>query len=332
MEPTILSRYRPAIVDGLQRALAGDGPLRGVLRYHVGLEDESGTPAQPRGKLIRPSLALRIAEELAENPEVVLSAAVSLELVHEFSLIHDDVQDTDEMRRGRPTVWSRWGKPQAINAGDLMLSVALVEARPAGGEVLGRILDAVIEMVEGQALDVWFETRWPSMEEYTAMIDRKTGALFCCACELGAIIAGAPPGMRDRLIGIGREFGRAYQIRDDLLGIWGSESKLGRPIGADLRRGKKSYPVVAAAAKAGRRDRRALSEALTVERLSDAAVDRIITMMGRLGIPEDGAHEVSEHLERIVTKLEGLPLSEAGVGELTAMCESLRWAPEQGAR
>ena len=324
MEPTFLSRFRSTIVEGLRRVLSGDLPLRSVLRYHVGLEDEFGASAEAPGKLIRPSIILLIAEVLGGDTEAALPAAVSLELVHEFSLIHDDLQDGDEMRRGRPTVWCRWGESQAINAGDLMLALAMTEARVAGDKALGRLLDAAIEMIEGQALDVSFEARWSNMDEYTAMIDKKTGALFRCACELGAIVAGAPREVRDRLNELGRELGRAYQIRNDLLGIWGSESELGRPIGADLRRRKTSYPVVAAAGRAGDGERRILEDAFAVETLSDDALSRVVETMGRLCVREDGAQEVNVHLEAVLSTSKRLPISEDGMRQMRELCDSLR--------
>jgi geranylgeranyl diphosphate synthase type I len=324
VEPRLVARYRSTIEDGLRRALAGDAPLRAVLRVHVGLEDESGVPTEALGKLIRPVILLFIAEELGDDPDAALSAAVSLELVHEFSLIHDDLQDGDKTRRGRPTVWSRWGEPQAINAGDLMLALALVEAGSAGDKALGRLLDAVIEMVEGQALDVSFEARWPSMGEYTAMTDKKTGALFRCACELGVILCGVPRETRRRLSEVGRELGRAVQIRNDLLGIWGSESVLDEPIGADLRRRKKTYPLVAAMAKADEGERRALEVALAVETISGEAAERIVETMERLRVREDGVHRVNEHLEHVLSEWERLPLTKTGMDGMEELCESLR--------
>ena len=230
MEPKPFAGYRPILVEELRRVLAGGGPLRSVLRYHVGLEDASSAPAEALGKLIRPSLTLLIADELDGDPRAAVTAAVALELVHEFSLIHDDVQDRDEVRRGRPTVWRQWGEAQAINAGDLMLVLALAEAGRAGDAVRERVLGATVEMIEGQALDVSFDGL-TTLGEYTAMIDRKTGALFRCACELGGIFAGASPEVRERLNGIGRELGRAYQIRDDLRD--------------DLRPARTPYSVVA---------------------------------------------------------------------------------------
>ena len=273
MEPKPFAGYRPILVAELRRVLAGEGPLRTVLRYHVGLEDASGAPVEALGKLIRPSLTLLVAAELGGDPRAAVPAAAALELVHEFSLIHDDVQDRDEVRRGRPTVWRRWGEAQAINAGDLMLALALAEAGRAGDAVRERVVDATVEMIEGQALDVSFDVV-TTLDEYTDLIDRKTGALFRCACELGGIVAGASPKVREHLDGIGRELGRAYQIRDDVLD--------------DLRPPKKLYPVVAATEKG------------------------------------DGANAVNAHLENVMRQAQRLPFGERGVGEIRALCESLR--------
>jgi len=273
VEPKPFAGYRPILVEELRRVLAGGGPLRSVLRYHVGLEDASSAPAEALGKLIRPSLTLLIADELDGDPRAAVPAAAALELVHEFSLIHDDVQDRNEVRRGRPTVWRRWGEAQAINAGDLMLVLALAEAGRAGDAVRERVLDATVEMIEGQALDVSFDGL-TTLEEYTDLIDRKTGALFRCACELGGIVAGASPEVRERLNGIGRELGRAYQIRDDLLDA--------------LCPSKTSYPAVTAMAKG------------------------------------DRANAVNARLENVSRQAERLPFGETGLGEIRALCESLR--------
>jgi geranylgeranyl diphosphate synthase type I len=273
VEPKPFAGYRPILVEQLRRVLAGGGPLRSVLRYHVGLEDASGAPTEALGKLIRPSLTLLVAGELGGDPRAAVPAAAALELVHEFSLIHDDVQDRDEVRRGRPTVRRRWGEAQAINAGDLMLVFALAEAGRAGDAVRERVLGATVEMIEGQTLDVSFDGL-TSLEEYTDLIDRKTGALFRCACELGGIVAGASPEVRERLDGIGRELGRAYQIRDDLLD--------------GLLPQKTSYPVVTAMEKT------------------------------------DGANAVNAHIENVLREVERLPFGERGLGEIRALCDSLR--------
>ena len=164
------------------------------------------------------------------------------------------------------------------------------------------------------------------------MIDKKTGALFRCAWELGAILAGAPLETRDRLDEIGRELGRAVQIHDDLLGIWGSKSRLDKPIGDGLRRRKKSYPVVAAEGKADHGGRCMLEAAFAMKTLSDAAMREVVDTMERLGVREDGVHEVNVQLKEVLSGLERLPVSEDGIQQMREVCESLRSTLETGAR
>jgi len=330
VESTFLARYRPSIAEGLRCVLAGGEPLRSVLRYHVGLEDASGAPAEALGELIRPSLVLLVAEGLGGDREAALAAAVSLELVHEFSRIRDDVRDRARMRHGRPTVRNRCGEAEAINAGDSALAFALAVARTAGDTVLDRIVRAAIETIEDRALASSFEARWPNVDEYTDMIDRKTGALFRCACELGCVVSGAPREMRTAFDEVGRDLGRACRIRDDLREIWDNEPALGEPLGVDVRRWRTSYPVVAAATKAGEGERRMLKAAFAAETPSGGAVGKAVEMMERLGVREDGAREVDGHLGRALSKLERLPWGEDGTRRMKELCEFLRPAVPPG--
>ncbi len=334
MEPKPFAGYRPILVEELRRVLAGDGPLRSVLRYHVGLEDASGEPAEALGKLIRPSLTLLIADELGGDRRKAVAAALALELVHEFSLIHDDVQDRDEVRRGRPTVWRQWGEAQAINAGDLMLVLALAEAGRAGDAVRGRVLDATVEMIEGQALDVSFDGRCSTRKEYFGIVDRKTGALFRCACELGAIVAGVSPKVRDRLNGIGRELGRAYQIRDDfaddLLEALKRDVELGKRPVKEFRRWWTLHHLVAA-----RRKERSLLLRKLEKIGSEEDLNRLLARAPKTsGGAEAGGEaraEVNRCLENVLVAFQRLPSSESGLREIRALCESLR-LDEGGAR
>ena len=326
MEPKLFAGYRPIFVEELRRVLAGDGPLRSVVRYHVGLEDASDEPAEALGKLIRPSLTLLVADELGGDREAAVTAAVGLELVHEFSLIHDDVQDHDEVRRGRPTVWSQWGESQAINAGDLMLVLALAEAGKAGDAVRGRVLDATVEMIEGQALDASFEDRPPTFNEYIDMIDRKTGALFRCAFELGAIVAGTSSRVRERLNGIGRDLGRAYQIRDDLIDDVPEailrDMEVSRLIDELPRRLMKSYRLVAAVRRIDAVRLRALEKTDSREYLK-ALLARESEASDEI-VPQEGRAEVNRCLENVLVGFQRLPFSEKGMSEIRALCESLR--------
>jgi geranylgeranyl diphosphate synthase type I len=195
MKLAFLDKYRDVLRAGLAQALHGDDATRQMLRYHVGLEAANGKRADALGKLLRPGLALFVAGELGADLSSAMPAAVALELVHNFSLIHDDIEDGDTQRRGRATIWSLIGVAKAINAGDLMSTLALLEGAKTSPEALGCLLDAMRDLVDGQSLDLDFESRWVTPSEYRAMIQLKTGALFRCAFELAGIVAAVPPEM-----------------------------------------------------------------------------------------------------------------------------------------
>ncbi len=316
MELTILDRHRTDIEGGLSRALAGEGPLRTMLRYHVGLADADGAPAHHTGKLLRPSLVLFVARQLGATEATALPAAVGLELIHGFSLIHDDIQDRDRLRRGRPAVWTVWGVEQAINAGDLMQAIAIETALAATPTAAARLLRATVEMIEGQALDLAFERRPVSATEYTGMIDRKTGALIRCAFELGGIVAGAGDGTCDQLAELGQEAGRAFQIRDDLLGIWGDANVLGKATGSDIRRRKKTLPIVLLFEHAGR-DVTAELEAIydtssTDVPLGDDDVEQVLDRLDRFEIRSACETMAQRHVDRAIDRIAALPFSGEG--------------------
>jgi len=319
---TLLDRYRGTIEGGLRRALAGPSPLDAILRYHVGLADAE-PPAL--GKLLRPSLVLFTAEELGATVESALPAAVALELVHGFSLIHDDIQDRDEIRRGRPAVWARWGIAEAINAGDMMHAIAVRSALDAAPDVARALLEATIEMIEGQSLDLSFEKRFVTADEYLDMVDRKTGALFRCALRSGGRIAGVDEEVQERLEDLGRTVGRAFQIQDDLLGIWGDGDILGKPTASDVRRRKKSFPVVLAHAKAGDEDRSKLERIYEDAEKSIEAVDVdwVVGLLDRLDVEGQGRETVRDYLLRACGIVDSLPLSADARGELKDLIEVL---------
>jgi len=228
--------------------------LRNVLRYHMGWEDERGYPCQGKsGKSIRSILHLLSCQAVGGDVVQVLPAAATVELVHNFSLIHDDVQDGSYERRGRPTVWRLWGKSQAINIGDLMFALAslvllkLKENGVGSEEILYsfRLLaEACEELCEGQYLDIEYENQLDiTVEDYLSMIRKKTAALIAASTSLGAYLG---KGGEKVLYfhQFGEALGMAYQIRDDILGIWGMKESTGKSIEEDIRRRKKTLPVV----------------------------------------------------------------------------------------
>jgi geranylgeranyl diphosphate synthase type I len=231
----------PPPADG--RAVAGSPP--------GGSPPPGGAKPGGSGKALRPALALLSARAAMAAPERGVPAAVAVELVHNFSLLHDDIMDGDTERRHRPTAWTVYGVGAAILAGDAMLALAqdiLLEERAPQGLWAARCLSAAVHrLIAGQGADLAFERRDDvTLAECQEMAGDKTAALMACACSIGAIHVGAPPAVAMGLAGFGAHAGQAFQLTDDLLGIWGSPAVTGKPAGSDLRARKKSLPVVAA--------------------------------------------------------------------------------------
>jgi geranylgeranyl diphosphate synthase type I len=225
-----------------------------VVSYHLGWSEADGTPSPARGgKGIRPALAMLSAEATWAGAEVGAAGGVAIELVHNFSLVHDDLMDGDLERRHRPTVWALWGPCVALLVGDALATLAtevlLRSSNPAGAAAAAALGEATAEMIAGQADDLAFEKRRSvSVEECMAMSTAKTGALLGCAASIGAVLADAPPATVHALRDFGRHLGVAFQAVDDLLGIWGDPETTGKPAGNDIRQRKKSMPIVAALA------------------------------------------------------------------------------------
>lgn len=240
-----------SVVDG-----AGADGLRAMLLYHLGFADVQGRPERaPAGKRIRPALLL-LAASVSGKPgaaEAATSAAAAVELLHNFSLIHDDIEDGDMLRRGRPTLWKVWGIAQSINTGDAMFAMAhqaLLETAAPAERVLRAMTvfeNMCVQLTRGQHLDISFEQRTDvSVSEYLEMIGGKTAALTEACCEIGAILGGSEDAQVSALARFGRDLGVAFQIQDDALGIWGDPARTGKA-DSDLAHRKKTYPVLVAA-------------------------------------------------------------------------------------
>lgn len=240
----------PAIATAVDR-LSPD--VRAVVAYHLGLADSDGNPtgSPGGGKALRPALALLSARAAGVPPEAAVPAAVAVELVHNFSLVHDDIMDGDTDRRHQPTAWTVFGVGPAILAGDALLALAqdlLLEGPAPQGMWASRcLLAAVQRLISGQGADLAFERRDDvSVTECLDMAADKTAALMACACSIGAIYIGGPASLAMGLAAFGAYVGLAFQLTDDLLGIWGTPELTGKPVRSDLRARKKSLPVVAA--------------------------------------------------------------------------------------
>ena len=268
--PAGVETARDLVGPALAAAVETFSPdVRKVAAYHLGLAGPEGAlpgaagSARPggargargrppgAGKALRPALTLLSARAANAAPERGVPAAVAVELVHNFSLLHDDIMDGDTERRHRPTAWTVYGTGAAILAGDAMLALAqdvlLEDATPQGVWAARALSAAVQRLIAGQGADLAFEQRDDvTLTECLTMAGDKTAALMSCACSIGSIHVGAPPQLAMGLAAFGAHAGLAFQLTDDLLGIWGAPEVTGKPVRADLRARKKSLPVVAA--------------------------------------------------------------------------------------
>ncbi|GAA2083803.1 family 2 encapsulin nanocompartment cargo protein polyprenyl transferase [Streptomyces albiaxialis] len=246
----LLERARMLTEPALRKAVARlPEPVRPLAAYHFGWRDADGDPAEGGwGKGVRGALALASARAVGGTAEQAVAAAAGVELVHNFSLLHDDLMDRDATRRGRPAVWARFGEGPAVLTGDALLVLAMEALADEPGAV-AELCEALLVLVGGQGADLEFETRGDvRLDECLRMAAGKTAPLLSAACALGALAAGAAPERTAALRRFGHHLGVAFQLTDDLLGIWGRSARSGKPVGADLRHRKKSPPVVAALA------------------------------------------------------------------------------------
>ncbi|PRY00580.1 family 2 encapsulin nanocompartment cargo protein polyprenyl transferase [Allonocardiopsis opalescens] len=251
--PELLAWSRSAFDPALRAAAeALPAPIRQIAGYHFGWLDAQGRPTgADGGKAIRPALVLLAAEAVGADPAAAVPAAVAVELVHDFSLLHDDVMDGDATRRHRPTAWSVFGVGPAILAGDALLTLAFdvlaASGHPSAQDGMRMLSAAVQVLIDGQSSDMAFERRENvDLAQALGMAENKTGALLGCACALGALFGGGTAEQTALLRGFGERLGLSFQLVDDLLGIWGDRAATGKPVHSDLRNRKKSLPVVAA--------------------------------------------------------------------------------------
>jgi geranylgeranyl diphosphate synthase type I len=253
--PSAYDEYLTAIEEDLQQAAlpfpaAAYPELIEMVAYHHGW---TGSKAG-RGKRVRPLLTVLACQACSGDWRTALPAASAVELIHNFSLVHDDIEDRSDTRRGRPTLWARWGVPQALNTGDALFSLAglslhrLLELGLPDATVLAVQADfgrACLALTQGQHLDIAFETRDEVHQaEYLEMVEGKTAALLTAATSIGARVAGASPPRVENMARFGRHLGLAFQMQDDILGIWGDPAVTGKPAGDDLVCRKKTLPTV----------------------------------------------------------------------------------------
>ena len=268
------------------------------------------------GKMLRPALSLITAEAVGGQKENALKAGSAIELIHTFSLIHDDIMDDDDMRRGMPSVHKVWGEDVAILAGDTLFSKAfeiIINSNPELtspvqiNNALATVADACVKICEGQALDMGFEDRFDVTEdEYMEMIFKKTGALIAAATKVGAIMGGASDEVIDAMYEYGRLIGLAFQIQDDYLDLASDEETLGKPIGSDIGKGKMTIIAINGLLSAGD-DSEKLLEILKDENNSQADIDLAIEILTKCGAIEYARNLAQDSVSQAKEVLEILP-------------------------
>ena len=297
----VLGNYSTDITKTIEEELATITPDN--------LEEASVYLTRAGGKMLRPALTLITAEAVGGNRESALKSAAAIELIHTFSLIHDDIMDQDDMRRGMPSVHKVWGEDVAILAGDTLFSKAFEiiigsegTSSDQNNKALATVADACVKICEGQASDMGFEERFDvSEDEYMEMIFKKTGALIAAATKVGAIMGGASEEVIDAMYEYGRLIGLAFQIQDDYLDIAADEETLGKPIGSDIGKGKMTIIAIKGLASV---DDGRLLEILKAENNSQDEIDEAVEILTNCGAIEYARNLAQESVVKAKEVLE----------------------------
>ncbi|MGQ0679681.1 MAG: polyprenyl synthetase family protein [Actinomycetota bacterium] len=329
-DPQQLMKRSHDLLDGpLRRSVGRLHPeLSAVASYHFGWTTVNGTPdtAGRTGKAIRSALACLSAEAVGADAKVAIPGAVAVELVHNYSILHDDVMDGELMRRHRPTAWSVFGVGLTVLAGDAL--VALVSGEligipgSRGSEAVNLVGSTVEELILGQAEDLTFERRGDvGLQEYVHMANHKTAALMGCSLSIGALLAGAPARTVKDLALVGRKIGLAFQVMDDLLGIWGSAERTGKSVSSDLARRKKTFPVVAAL-EAGVAESDELADIYAGDATDHVTLNRIARLIELAGGRDRANAEIERQLDAALTVV-AADISEQSKAELEGLASFL---------
>lgn len=337
--------FTTLLEDELQRSidkLEGQAPLLSrMVRFHLGWIDATGdatdtdTRDAVRGKRIRPQLAFLSCAAAKGEPALAAPLAAAIELLHNFTLIHDDIQDRSPNRRHRATVWRIWGDAQAINAGDVLFATAQrallrTDTSRVPADTVLRLVDefnrSTISIVRGQVLDLEFERQASvTTDEYLTMIGGKTAAIMSYAAWAGAIVGGAAESTASRLGDLGEALGIGFQIRDDILGIWGAREATGKDQADDIRRRKKSLPILMLLESAAGEQAERLTALYDMDEIDDAGVEEVLRLLDDHDIQTRATaqvahyHDVAENA--LWSSMGAFP--EASVSDLEALIRSL---------
>ena len=317
--PESFASYRDRVRVELKEVIDScPSVLRNMLRYHMGWQDEDGYSCNGEsGKFVRSTLCLLSCQAVGGDTSQAMPAATAIELIHNFSLIHDDIEDSSDERHHRPTVWKLWGPSQAINAGDAMFTlayVALLKLKERGivdEKITGstrRLSLACLELCDGQYLDVEYENRLDiAIKDYIDMAAKKTAALFAVSTALGAYLGSADSKVVDLFHMFGQELGIAYQIHDDILGIWGTRTETGKSVN-DISQRKKTLPVVYGLQNSEGNERKRLKKFYAQESVEGEDNTEIREILDCLGARNYAENLAQQYYHRALAQLEATGL------------------------
>ena len=291
------------------------------------LYDAAGHLIVNGGKRLRPYMVIRSCQILGGKSSDAMISASAVEMVHNFTLVHDDIMDNDEMRHGVPTVHKKFGMPIAILAGDVLFSKAfqiISESKlspNATAHLISRLAKACVDVCEGQLLDIKMadEKKIPTQAEYITMIGKKTAALFDVSCAMGAICATNRPKDISNLSAFGRNLGIAFQITDDLIGVMGDPKITKKPVGNDLREGKKSLPILMAIKLANGNEKKIILKAFGNSKISKSELNKAVEVIRSLGIEGKVRNQALKYAEKSEKSL--IKYSGSAKEELTALLD-----------
>lgn len=330
--PVVLERAKLLVEPALRRSVDSlDENLRLPVTYHLGWTDREGNPSGVGGgKGVRSALTVLGAEAVGAEAHVAVPGGAAVELIHNFSLIHDDIMDNDRVRRHRATVWDVFGVGDAIIVGDAMHALAfqilLADTNTHAGRATARLAQATSAMIAGQAQDVALDRgKTATLDETIAMEANKTGALLAQSVAIGAVLGGGPEDAIGALEGFGVSLGIAFQAVDDVLGIWGDEATTGKPVGNDLREQKKSMPIALALDRGG--DIGAAVLSAFAEPLAESGIAALASQLESAGIRDEVQGIARDYLDDAISTLDSVQLDPSAKAELVELANFI-WERE----
>ena len=331
-----MEEYLIALESELRAMVVSSNPTYdayyGMLKYHLGWTDVHFVPTKTdTGKRIRPLICLLASEATGADWRRALPIATAIELVHNFSLIHDDIEDSSDERRGRPAVWKVWGLAQGLNAGDgmFLLSRLALDRMPQHGtppekcaQINLQFDSTTLELCHGQFLDLSFEARLDvTVDEYLQMIRGKTGALVCASAKLGAIIGSDDQTVIDAFARFGENIGLAFQIADDILGVWGDPAVTGKSAATDILSKKKAFPAIMGLSHP--QHGAALREIYAESELAPADVKRVLEIFDAIGAREQAQQRADHFRATALSALDATRLHNRAMDRLREIAEAM---------